>query len=636
MVEPLALKDHTWESRIFFERIVLSFGLLVLLMLFLVARFFYLQVVEHDTYVTLSDNNRIQVQPLPPMRGLIYDRNGELLADNSPSFNLTLTPERVDDMESTLATLDSILQLKPGDIDAFKKRIKRRQRPFESVPLRFRLSQEEIARISVDRHRLPGVQVEARLVRRYPKGELMVHAVGSVRRINENDARRLDPVAYSGIDHMGKIGVEKYYEADLLGQVGYQQVETDARGRVMKVLESDLPVPGKDLILHVDSSLQQAAVAALGDRRGSVVAIEPATGGILAMVSKPGYDPNLFVTGIDHKTYASLRDSIDVPLFNRAIQGQYQPGSTIKPIIGLAGLVTGQTSMDFKIDDPGWYQLPGQERLYRDWNWRTSGAGGHGVVDLQKAIYRSCNVYFYELAVKMGIDRIDNYLALFGFGINTALDLPEAKSGLLPTREWKRESRGLPWYPGDTVNIGIGQGDMLVTPLQLATAITVVANRGKWVAPRMLKSGSDMAELSAVPRLDSIELIPEPVWDYIIGSMEKVVHRGNQGYGENGTAWAYIGQDIPYRMAGKSGTAQVVEIKQGELYEEELLDERQRKHAWFVAFAPVEAPQIALAVLLENGGGGSEVAAPVARAIIDHHLLGGTPPRVAAVSGGDE
>lgn len=636
MVEPLALKDHTWESRIFFERIVLSFGLLVLLMLFLVARFFYLQVVEHDTYVTLSDNNRIQVQPLPPMRGLIYDRNGELLADNSPSFNLTLTPERVDDMESTLATLDSILQLKPGDIDAFKKRIKRRQRPFESVPLRFRLSQEEIARISVDRHRLPGVQVEARLVRRYPKGELMVHAVGSVRRINENDARRLDPVAYSGIDHMGKIGVEKYYEADLLGQVGYQQVETDARGRVMKVLESDLPVPGKDLILHVDSSLQQAAVAALGDRRGSVVAIEPETGGILAMVSKPGYDPNLFVTGIDHKTYASLRDSIDVPLFNRAIQGQYQPGSTIKPIIGLAGLVTGQTSMDFKIDDPGWYQLPGQERLYRDWNWRTSGAGGHGVVDLQKAIYRSCNVYFYELAVKMGIDRIDNYLALFGFGINTALDLPEAKSGLLPTREWKRESRGLPWYPGDTVNIGIGQGDMLVTPLQLATAITVVANRGKWVAPRMLKSGSDMAELSAVPRLDSIELIPEPVWDYIIGSMEKVVHRGNQGYGENGTAWAYIGQDIPYRMAGKSGTAQVVEIKQGELYEEELLDERQRKHAWFVAFAPVEAPQIALAVLLENGGGGSEVAAPVARAIIDHHLLGGTPPRVAAVSGGDE
>ena len=419
-------------------------------------------------------------------------------------------------------------------------------------------------------------------------------------------------------------------------QVGYQQVETDARGRVMKVLESNLPVPGKDLILHVDSSLQQAAVAALGDRRGSVVAIEPETGGILAMVSKPGYDPNLFVTGIDHKTYASLRDSIDVPLFNRAIQGQYQPGSTIKPIIGLAGLVTGQTSMDFKIDDPGWYQLPGQERLYRDWNWRTSGAGGHGIVDLQKAIYRSCNVYFYELAVKMGIDRIDNYLALFGFGFNTALDLPEAKSGLLPTREWKRESRGLPWYPGDTVNIGIGQGDMLVTPLQLATAITVVANRGKWVAPRMLKSGSDLAELSAVPRLDSIELIPEPVWDYIIGSMEKVVHRGNQGYGENGTAWAYIGQDIPYRMAGKSGTAQVVEIKQGELYEEELLDERQRKHAWFVAFAPVEAPQIALAVLLENGGGGSEVAAPVARAIIDHHLLGGTPPRVAAVSGGDE
>jgi len=463
-----------------------------------------------------------------------------------------------------------------------------------------------------------------------------VHAVGSVRRINENDARRLDPVAYAGTDHMGKTGVEGFYEPDLLGRVGYQQVEIDARGRIMKVLESDLPEPGKDLTLHLDSTLQRAAVDALGERRGTVVAIEPKTGGILAMVSKPGYDPNLFVTGIDHKTYASLRDSIDVPLFNRAILGQYQPGSTIKPIIGLAGLVTGLTTQDYTIDDPGWFRLPGKERLYRDWNWRSSGLGGHGEVNLQKAIYRSCNVYFYSLAVKMGIDRIDDYLALFGFGVNTALDLPEAKNGLLPSREWKEESRGLPWYPGDTVNIGIGQGDMLVTPLQLATAVSVIANRGTWVAPRMLMSGSDLIDSSDAPIMNSIDLIPNHVWDYIIASMEMVVHRGNQGYGENGTAWAHIGQDIPYRMAGKSGTAQVVEIKQGEEYDEEILDERQRKHAWFVAFAPVDDPKIALAVLLENGGGGSEVAAPVARAIIDHHLLGGTPPRVAGLAGGAE
>ncbi|MBT4161827.1 MAG: penicillin-binding protein 2 [Gammaproteobacteria bacterium] len=636
MVEPLALKDHTWESRIFLKRIVVGFGILVVLTLFLVARFFYLQIVQHDVYATLSDKNRIQVQPLPPTRGLIYDRNGELLADNSPSFNLTITPERVDDIGGTLEHLNRILGLRDDEIEAFEKRKKRRRRPFESVPLLYRLTQEEIAIFSVDRHMMPGVEVEARLVRHYPRGELMVHAVGSVRRINEADARRIDPVAYAGTDHIGKIGVEKYYEPDLLGQVGYQQVEIDARGRVMKVMESTLPVPGKNLILHVDATLQQAAVDALGDRRGTVVAIEPETGGILAMVSKPGYDPNLFVTGIDHKTYASLRDSIDVPLFNRAIQGQYQPGSTIKPIIGLAGLVTGLITADYFIEDPGWFQLPGKERLYRDWNWRMSGAGGHGKVNLQKAIYRSCNVYFYTLSVKLGIDRIDDYLALFGLGVNTALDLPEAKNGLLPSREWKKENRGLPWYPGDTVNIGIGQGDMLVTPLQLATAVTVIANRGRWVAPRMLQSGSDLLNRSDATRMDSIELIPTHVWDYIIGSMEKVVHRGNQGFGENGTAWAHIGRDINYRMAGKSGTAQVVEIKQGEEYDEEILDERQRKHAWFVAFAPVDKPKIALAVLLENGGGGSEVAAPVARAILDHHLLGSVAPHVASVAGGEE
>ncbi len=635
MVEPLALKDHTWESRIFFERIVVGFGILVVLTLFLVARFFYLQIVQYDIYATLSDKNRIQVQPLPPIRGLIYDRNGELLADNSPSFNLALTPERVDDMDETLASLDRVLQLSDEEIQAFQKRLKRRQRPFESVPLRFKLTQEEIARFSVDRHSMPGVEVEARLVRHYPKGELMVHAVGSVRRINENDARRLDPVAYSGTDHIGKIGIERFYESDLLGSVGYQQVEIDARGKVMKILESDLPSPGKDLVLHVDSSLQQAASDALGDRRGTIVAIEPETGGILAMVSKPGYDPNLFVTGIDFATYASLRDSPDVPLFNRALQGQYEPGSTIKPIIGLAGLVTGMTTADYTVEDPGWFKLPNNDRLYRDWNWTVTGLGGHGQVNLEKAIYRSCNVYFYSLAVKMGIDRIDDYLALFGFGVNTALDLPEARSGLLPTREWKEDSRGLPWYPGDTVNIGIGQGDMLVTPLQLATAVTVVANRGKWVAPRMLKSGSDLVERSNVTRMDSIELIPDHVWDLVIGAMEKVVHRGNQVYGENGTAWAYIGQDIPYRMAGKSGTAQVVGIAQGEEYNEEELDERQRKHAWFVAFAPVEKPEIALAVLVENGGGGSSVAAPVARQIIDHHLLKNTAAkgRVVASAG---
>ncbi len=620
MAEPLALKDHTGESRIYFERAVTGFGLLILLTLFLVARLFYLQVVKHEEYATRSDKNRIQVQSLSPIRGLIYDTNGELIADNIPSYNLTLTIERIDDLEATIATLSELMDLDEEEIARFKRRLKRRQRPFESVPILFKLSPEEIARVSVNQYALPGVEIEAKLVRHYPKAELMAHAVGSVRRINEKDARRLDPVAYSGTDHVGKIGIERFYESDLLGQVGYQRVETNARGKVMKVLDATLPTPGKNLVLYVDSSLQQAASDAIGDRRGSIVAIDPKTGGILALVSKPSYDPNLFVTGIDHATYDALRNSLDVPLFNRALQGQYEPGSTIKPLIGMAGLVSGMINPEFTIEDPGWYKLPNDSRLYRDWNWTKSGLGGHGQVNLEKAIYRSCNVFFYSLAVQLGIDRIDEHLALFGFGRNTALDLPEARKGLLPSREWKRTARGLPWYPGDTVNIGIGQGDMLVTPLQLATAVTVIANRGKWVAPRLLKSGSN--RLDDMPEsFRDINLVPDHVWQLIISGMEKVVHRGNQVYGENGTAWAYMGRGIKYRMAGKSGTAQVVGIKQGEVYKDEDLEERQKKHAWFVAFAPVDNPVIALAVLLENGGGGSSIAGPVARQVLDHYLL---------------
>jgi penicillin-binding protein 2 len=620
MPEALALKDHSGESRVFLERVAIGFAFFVFLTLLLVARLFYLQIIQHDVYATLSDKNRISVEAVPPVRGLIYDRNGELIADNVPSLNLTITIELVDNLDQTLAKIDDLIGLSEDEIAAFYRRLKRQHRPYEPISVLFKLSAEEHARIAVNEYSIPGVQVAAKLVRHYPKGALMAHAVGSVRRINEADARRLDSVAYSGTNHIGKIGVEKYYENLLLGKVGYQRVESNARGVVMQEIDSLDPVPGKNLKLHVDSSLQAAASAALGNRRGTIVAIEPATGGILALVSKPSYDPNLFVTGIDHATYAELRDSPDVPLFNRAVQGQYEPGSTIKPFLGLAGLVTGIVNADYHITDPGWYQLPNEERLYRDWNWDASGLGGHGEVNLDKAIYRSCNVYFYNLAVKLGIDHIHDHLTLFGFGKNTALDLPEARSGLLPSAQWKRESRRLPWYPGDTVNIGIGQGDMLVTPLQLVTAVALLANRGQWRAPRMLMEGDVI--VNSRSNMKDVDLVPQFVWDSIISAMEKVVHRGNHGFGENGTAWAYIGQDIPYRMAGKSGTAQVVGIRQGEEYDEEELTERQRKHAWFVAFAPIDNPQIALAVLIENGGGGSAIAAPVARQVIDHYLEG--------------
>ena len=614
MSEPIVLKDHHDESRVFIDRVFMAFACAMLLTLLLAGRMLYLQVIQHDRYATLSESNRIQVQSIPPVRGLIFDRHGELLADNAPSFSLNLVTEQISSLDETLGRVEKRIGLTTEQRSRFERRLRRKQRPFESVPLLHRLSQEDIARISVDQYAMPGVHIEASLVRHYPLSDLVAHAVGSVRRINEDDARDLDKVAYSGTDHVGKTGIERFYESRLLGRVGYQRVETDARGRIMQVLSRTDPVPGENLELTLDAGLQRVASEALGEQRGAIVALDTRTGGILAMVSKPGYDPNPFVTGIDHASYALLRDSIDVPLFNRAVQGQYEPGSTLKPFIGLAGLMMGVTTAEHVIDDPGSFQLPDSERLYRDWNWTREGEGGHGKVDMNRAIYRSCNVYFYGLAVELGIDRIHTHLDRFGFGRNLAHDLPEAGSGLLPSKEWKRSVRNLPWYPGDSVNIGIGQGDVLVTPLQLATAVAILANRGRMIIPHLLKD----AELPLRPNVG----IPDDAWRVISDAMQDVIHRGRRGLGENGTAWAYIGMDIPYRAAGKSGTAQVVGIAQGEEYDHTELDERLRKHAWFVAYAPAEEPQIAVAVLVENGGGGSEVAAPVARKVLDYQMIG--------------
>ena len=585
----------------------------------LVYRLYDLQIVNNQHFQTLSDKNRMQLEPIAPNRGLIYDRNGVLLADNQPIFSVAIIPENTKSIEGTINSIQGIISLSPEQINRFNKRLKRSRRPYQPVVLKSKLSEQEIARIEVRRHELKGVNVQAELARHYPFSKDTAHSIGYVGRINENELGTVDEVNYSGTHYIGKLGIERFYEAELHGQVGFQKVETNASNRVLRILDRVAPTPGVNLILHLDTRLQKKASELLGERRGSVVAIDPRSGGILAMVSTPSFDPNAFVTGIDYKSYAALRDSLDLPLFNRAIKGQYPPGSTIKPIIGYGGLDSGAANREFSIWDDGKYQLKNDERIYRDWKRR-----GHGRIDLDSAITQSCDIYFYDLAFKLGVDQMSKYLGYFGFGENMALDISEARAGLLPTREWKRALKGRAWYPGDSLNLGIGQGFMLATPLQLATATAVMANRGRWVSPVLLKS---VADAQGRPILDAQVAIrrrevenkgletgsPENM-EFVIQAMSHVMHA------KKGTARG-SGRRAKYKMAGKTGTAQVVGIKQGEKYDAQALDERHRDHALFVGFAPLVEPKIAVAVIVENGGGGSTTAAPIARALFDAWLL---------------
>ncbi len=617
------LKDYSRESITFTSRSAIAFGFVMLLMLVLIGRIYYLQVIEHDRYAAISENNRVQLQPVAPRRGLIYDRNGVLLADNRPNFSVTLLKEEVKDLEATLAELGQLIELNERDIERFRKRLNQRRRPHETVPLRFGLTEEEIARISLNYHRLPGVQVEADLIRYYPHGASLVHALGYVGRINERELSRVDAQNYAATHYIGKLGIEKFYEDVLHGQVGFQKVETNARGRVLRVLERQDPVPGRDLQLSLDLRLQQFIESLLKNQRASIVAIEPKTGEILAMVSTPTYDPNLFVTGISSKDYSALRDSPDLPLFNRSLRGSYPPASTIKPVIALAALETKTLSAEDKVWDPGYYQITKNGRRYRDWKrW------GHGWVDLNDALAESCDVWFYEVGHKMGVDPMSEMLSKFGVGQDASLDQPEALTNFLPSREWKEGSRRLPWYPGDSINLSIGQGFLVMTPLQMATSTAIMANRGRWVQPRMLQGVIEQPGgepqpyapmLNRKEKPDDIQLKNPQHWQQVIDGMVSVMH-GPKGTARRSAAGA------SYTIAGKTGTAQVVGIAQDAVYDAEALEERHRDHALFVAFAPVEDPRIALAVVVENGGdrggGGSSTAAPVAREVLDAWLLG--------------
>ena len=628
------LKDHEAEQRLFNRRLIAAAVIIFALFTSLVAKLFDLQVTQHDYFSARSDGNRLHSQYVSPARGLIFDRQGELLADNQPIFNLMVVKEQVEDLDATLKYLSSLIRLTEEDIEQFNARMQRNRVPFASVPLRYVLSEEEKSRVAVKSHLLPGIAIEPQFVRQYPLGSLTAHAIGYVSEINRQELDSLseeDRENYGGTNHIGKSGIERTYEDILHGDVGYEIVEKNNRGQVMRYLDRADPVAGKNITLHLHAELQRAAEEVLGDMRGAVVAIEPATGGILAMVSKPAFNPNLFVTGISSKDYSLLvTDKVNTPLFDRSTN-PYPPGSTIKPFIGLGGLHHEFIDYEYAIQDPGYFRLPGVSYRWGDWTLRTQIGGGHEYTDLQKAIFQSCNTFFFDLGNRMGIDTVHTFMSQFGFGENFAVDIPYARTGVLPSREWKMATRGEPWYPGDTINSAIGQGYMWATPLQLATAASIIANKGEINQPRMLKAveGQDYAPIfdNALP---DVMLDDPDYWRYMEEAMTMVVHRpySNQ-FRDYGTAYPEIAAKDPemtYKLAGKSGTAQAVGISQEILSSDDIVvSDLNRDHALFIAFAPAMnpqiAPQIALAVFVENGESGGGAAGPIAKRLTDKYLL---------------
>jgi penicillin-binding protein 2 len=621
----LAIRDIVGEQFLFRSRAFVAGALVALGLTILFSRMVQLQVLEHQHFRTLSENNRVKIVPIEPTRGLIFDRNGVVLAQNIPTYSLDVVPEAVRDIDTLLEELRALVSITESDERRFRDALSKQGR-FDNVPLRLRLGDDEVARFAVNRHRFPGVDVKARLSREYPLGSSMAHVVGYMARINEADLDVIDQRNYRASTHIGKTGVERAYEDVLHGDVGYQHVETNAHNRVLRVLRREEARAGSDLHLAIDGNLQAIAEAALGDENGTVVAINPLTGGVLAMVSTPTFDPNQFVNGIDSASYKALSESDRRPLFNRTLYGKYPPGSTIKPFIALAGLEFDSPTTRKKVYCPGFFRLKGHDHRYRDWK-----RSGHGDVDLQRSIIESCDVFYYELALELGIDGMHSFLSLFGFGAPTGLDLGTESAGLLPSRQWKREQKREPWYPGESLITGIGQGFTLTTPMQLASATATLATRGLRLQPqlveRIVDPGTANETVNAPRIVGQIELTDAGHWDEIADAMRDVVHS------PKGTA-RRIAKGMTYQMAGKTGTAQVFGIPQEEEYDE-TIEKRLRDHALFVGFAPLERPRIAIAVVVENGGSGSATAAPIARQVIDRFMgkpqptQGGEPVKVA-------
>ncbi len=618
MKQHVELRNHPIELYKFRMRLAISAGFVLVLFLLLYARFYYLQIIQQEHYHTLAEANRISIAPLVPYRGLISDRNGRILAQNYSAYTLEVVPSKIQDLEATLNELATIIEITPADRQRFNKLLKESKR-FKSLPIRNRLTDVEIATFATNRYRFPGIEIKAQVYRQYPEKEMVSHVIGYISRINDQDLEQLESSGelhnYRGSHHIGKTGIEQSYEKQLHGVTGFEEVETDAAGRSIRVLSRTPPTPGNNLILTLDIGLQEVAEIAFSDRRGALVALDPNNGEVLAFVSKPGYDNNLFIGGIDQENWNLLNNSIDRPLNNRALRGVYPPGSTFKPFMALAALELGKRTPEYSMSDPGYFSLPGVSRRYRDWK-----PGGHGRVDLHKSLVVSCDTYYYSLANDLGIDNIHNFISQFGLGSKTGIDIEGEASGLLPSSSWKMRQHKQKWYAGDTISVSIGQGYNLTTPLQLAFATMLIANNGKAYLPHLVKQiqNSQTGEVQDIPAklLYSLNLKPKNL-EVVKNALVDVTRPG-------GTA-AKAGANADYTFAGKTGTSQVIAIKQGERYNEKLINERHRDHAMFIAYAPADDPKIALAILVENTGTGGSTAAPIARQVFDYFLLGKLP-----------
>jgi penicillin-binding protein 2 len=604
---------HSFKLRLFILGVIVLLGFSIL-----AARFYFLQIVRYDHYHTLAENNRISIVPVSPNRGLILDRNGITIAHNFFVYTLEITPANVEDLDKTIKEVGQLVEISSSDLKRFNT-LKSRSHEFESLPIRTHLNEIEAAKLAANRFRFPGVEIKSRLFRHYPNGKLGAHISGYIGRINDNDISELKEANllsnYKGTDHIGKGGIEQFYETELHGTTGFQQVEINADGKAVRILSSTAPVSGNNLTLTVDLKLQEIAEKGFGDRRGALVAIQPKTGEVLAFVSMPTFNPNLFVGGIDTHNWRLLNESIDKPLINRPLRGVYPPGSTFKPFVALAGLEAGKRHPPFSIQDQGYFTLPNSRHRYRDWK-----VGGHGTVDMKRAITISCDTFFYGLAVELGIERMTNFVRHFGFGEKTGIDINGENSGLLPTPDWKRRRFKQPWYIGETVIVGIGQGYTLVTPMQLAYATAVLANKGTAMRPRLVNAITNAQSGVTTP----IKPITNDKIVIAEGNLE-IVKQGMIDVTLPGGTAARVGANAGYSVAAKTGTAQVIGIKQNEKYDEKKINERHRDHALFIAYAPADNPQIAIAAIIENGGHGGSAAGPIVRQVMDYYLLGKKP-----------